>query len=171
MRPLLASGCDGSEAAALDIPHGRLTKEPAVLPVELAGAFIADFEGGAGGVQSLIQHALPGNMETQLLLVLQRAHGGKRTELMVERRDAHARGGGQLVHAERLGVVGSEPLDSLCGAVALLAQRSDGAEMLSLRASQQPEDDLALNQAAEERDVFRRVEQVDEATTCVEQLA
>jgi len=64
-------------AAGLDVAYGWLAEEAAVLAVELAGTFVADLEGGAGGIEAFIQHALPGYMKPELLLVLQRAHGGE----------------------------------------------------------------------------------------------
>ena len=54
--------------------------------------------------------------------------------------------------------------------MALLAERGDGAEMLSLRAAQQAVDDFALDEAAEKWNVLRRIEQIDEPRTCAEQF-
>jgi hypothetical protein len=54
------SACGGE--TGFDIPHGRLAEEAAVLAIELASAFVANFEGGAGGVQTVMEHAFPGYM-------------------------------------------------------------------------------------------------------------
>jgi choline dehydrogenase len=67
--------------------HRRLAEESAVFPIELARAFVADFEGGACCVHS-IQHPFSGHIQSQLFLELQRAHRGQRTELTVQGRDA-----------------------------------------------------------------------------------
>ena len=73
-----------------DVAHGWLAEEAAVFAIELAGAFVADFEGRAGGVEAVVDHALAGNVETQLLLILKRAHGGERAEVVVEGREGGA---------------------------------------------------------------------------------
>jgi hypothetical protein len=101
-------------------------------------------------------------METKLLLVLERAHGGERTELMVQRGYGHARHGREFLNAERLGVIRSEPFDSFGGAMALLSQRGDSAQMLSLGTAKKAIDDFAVNEATEKRDVLRSVKQVEE---------
>jgi hypothetical protein len=62
------------------IAHRRLAEESAVFPIELARAFVADFEGGACCVHSIVQHPFSGHMQSQLFLELQRAHRGQRTE-------------------------------------------------------------------------------------------
>ena len=89
---------------------------------------------------------------------------------MVERGHAHAGHGGELLNPQGLGVVRPEPLNCLGGAMALLAQRGDGAEMLSLRTAQQAKDDFALDEAAEKGNVLRRVKKVDKAGTGVEEF-
>ncbi len=158
------------DAAGFDVAHGGPAEEAAVLAIELAGAFIADFKGGAGGIQSFIEHPLPGYVQAKLLLILKRAHCGQRTELMMQSRYAHARHGGEFLNAQRLSVVAPEPLDYLGGAMALLAERCDGAKMLSLRAAQQPVDDFTLDEIAEEGNVLRRIEKVNKAGSRLEKL-
>ena len=83
---------------------------------------------------------------------------------------AHAGHGCELFDAQGFGIVEAEPFDCFGGAVALLAERGDGAEMLSLRGMEQAVDDFALDQVAEEWNVLRGVEQVDEARTCIEEF-
>jgi len=52
------AGCRGAgEPARFDIPHRRLAEESAVLPIELACTFIADLEGCACGIQTVIEKA------------------------------------------------------------------------------------------------------------------
>ena len=143
-------GSDGArEPSRFDIAHGGLAEEPAVLPIELACTFIADLEGGACGIQAVIEHAFPGYMQPKLLLVLKGAHRGQRSEMMVQSRYAHPSHGREFLHPQRLGVVHSQPFDCLGCPMALLSQSCDCAEMLSLRTAKQSEDDLALDQAAE----------------------
>ena len=94
------AGCFGeSETTGFDIPHRRLAKEAAVFPIELACTFIADFEGCACGVQTIVEHALSGHVQSKLLLVLKRAQRSQRSELMVQCRYAHPRHGGELLNA------------------------------------------------------------------------
>lgn len=59
-----------------DIAHGWLAEEAAVLAVELADAFIANFVRSAGGIDPVHEHALSGGLQPELLLILKRAHGG-----------------------------------------------------------------------------------------------
>ena len=69
---------------------GRLAEKAAVFAVELAGAFVADFEGCAGGVEAIHEHALPRCLQAELLLILKRTHRRQRTEMMVESGDSHS---------------------------------------------------------------------------------
>ena len=89
---------------------------------------------------------------------------------MVQGGYAHAGHGCEFFDAQGFGIVEAEPLDCFGGAVALLAERGDGAEMLSLRGMEQAVDDFALDQVAEEWNVLRGVEKVHEAGTCVEEF-
>ena len=69
---------------------------------------------------------------------------------------------------KRLGVVHAEPGDGLGSAMALLAERGDGAQVMTLRTAEHAIDDFALDEQAEERDVAGRVEKIDEARAGVE---
>ena len=117
-----------------------------------------------------MEHAFAGDVQAQMLLILQRAHRGERTELMMQGGYAHASHGGELLDAERFGVIQAEPFDGLRRAMALLPQGGDCAEMFSLRAAEQAIDDFALDQAAEEWNVAGRIEKVHEADTRVEEF-
>ncbi len=66
------------------LPRGE-TEEPAVLPAELRGALIADAHGCTADVEGLHNEQAAGFVESELFLVLQRAHGSDRVELMVQR--------------------------------------------------------------------------------------
>ena len=160
----------GGVTAGFYLADGGLAEKAAVFAVELAGAFVADFEGCAGGVEAVVDHALAGYVKAQLLLILQRAHGGERAEVMVEGGDAHLRHDGQVFDTERLVVVGAEPGDDAGGAVALLAECGDGAEVHALRAAEQAINNFVLDEMAEERDVLRCVEEIDEARAGAEEL-
>ena len=52
-------------------------EETAVLAVELARALETDFEGSAGGVEPVDEHAFHRRNAGAVLLVLQRTHGGQ----------------------------------------------------------------------------------------------
>lgn len=162
-------GCGGGHAG-FDVAHWWLAEEAAVLAIELAGAFIANFEGCAGGVEAIVEHAFARDVQSQLLLILERAHSSERTELVVECGNAHARHGGEVLDAEGSRVVEPDPFDSFGGAVTLVAEGGDGAEMLALWAAEKAEGNFTLDQTAEEWDVVRSVEKVDEASACVEEF-
>jgi hypothetical protein len=72
------ASCFGTgEPTCSHIAHRWLAKEAAVLPAELARTFIANLEGGARSIKTLIEHAFPGYVQTKLFLILQRAHRGE----------------------------------------------------------------------------------------------
>ena len=89
---------------------------------------------------------------------------------MMEGGDAHLGHRGQIFDAQRLGVVCLEPTDGLGGAVALLAQRGDGAQVAAKRATEDAIDDFALHEAGEEWDVAGGIEQVEEAAASTEEF-
>src|ERR1039457_5521754 len=93
----VAGCCGAGEPTRFDIPDGGLAEKSAVLAIELAGTFIADLECGTGGIETAIEHALPGYMQPELLLILQRAHRSQRSELVVQRGYAHPSHGGQFL--------------------------------------------------------------------------
>jgi hypothetical protein len=70
----------------LDIANGRLAEEATVLAAELAHTLVADLVRSACGIEAIHQHSLTRGLEPQLFLILQRAHCGKRAELMVQSR-------------------------------------------------------------------------------------
>jgi hypothetical protein len=154
----------------LNVAAGGLAEEAVVFAIELAGAFVADFEGGGGGVDSVDEHAAAGGLQTELLLILKRAHGGQGAEMMMQGAEAHAGDFGEFFDAERLGVVAADPGDCFGGAVALVARGRDGAEAAAFGAAQDAVDDFALNEGAEKRDVLRFVEEIDEAAASVEKF-
>src|SRR6266852_2409182 len=81
-----------------NIPHGWLAEETAVFAIELAGTFVSDLKGGAGGVQTVDEHASPRRLQPKLLLILKRTHGGQRPEMVMERGEAHARDLCEILH-------------------------------------------------------------------------
>src|SRR5271168_182168 len=84
-----------------NVPHRRVAEETAVFAIELAGAFVSDLKGRAGGVQTVEEHASARGLQSKPLLILQRTHGGERAEMMVQRGEAHARGLREILHAQR----------------------------------------------------------------------
>lgn len=74
------------------------------------------------------------------------------------------------LHPQRFRVIGSEPGDGFGRSVALVAECGDGAETRSLRTSQQTIDDLTLDQAAEEWNIFRSIKQIQKARARLQQV-
>jgi hypothetical protein len=70
--------------------------------IVFAGTFIANLEGRAGSVQSIHEHSFTRRMQPELLLILKRAHGGERPEMVMQRGDAHAHDFREFFHAEWL---------------------------------------------------------------------
>src|SRR5271165_6457365 len=90
----IAGRLDGQSAwrtESPNIPHGWLAEETAILAIELGGAFVSDLEGRTGGVQTIDEHASSRCLQSNLLLILKRTHGGQRPEMMVQRGQAHPR--------------------------------------------------------------------------------
>jgi hypothetical protein len=71
-------------AQPFDVAHGRRAEEPLVLAGEVRGVAVAHAVAGAGGIPSFAQHELPRLLQPQVLLELQWAQRGKRSEVMVE---------------------------------------------------------------------------------------
>ena len=82
-----------------------MAEEAAVFAIELGGAFVADFEGGTGGVETIDEHAFARGLQAKLLLILKRAHGGERAEMVMQRGDAHAGDVCEILDAQRLGEI------------------------------------------------------------------
>jgi hypothetical protein len=72
-------------------------------------------------------------LKAQQLLVLQRAHGSQRAELVMEDRHPHSGDVGQLLHVQRLRVIGSKPSNRSCRSFAEVTARSDSADAARLR--------------------------------------
>ena len=108
-------------SASFNVAHWRFAEESAVLSIELAGTFIADFEGRCCGIETFMKHAFARDVQPEMLLVLKRAHCCEGTEVMVERGHAHLRNGGKFLDPQRSGVILAQPSDSPGGPVALLS--------------------------------------------------
>ena len=156
-------GRGGGGAEGADVAHGGLAEEAAVFAIELGGAFVADFEGGTGGVKTIDEHAFASGLEAKLFLILKRAHGGEDAEMVVQRGHAHAGDVGEILDAQRLGKIRFDPGDGFRGAVALIAERGDGAETDAFGSAKNAVDDFALNQAGKKWNVLRIVQQIHEA--------
>jgi hypothetical protein len=83
-------GGNGSQPHARDIALRRCAKQAAVLAAELRGAFIPHTAAGAARIEILVQHQLPCFLQTQLLLVLQRAYAREGAEMLPESRGSSA---------------------------------------------------------------------------------
>src|ERR1035441_9057424 len=153
-----------------NIPHRRLTEEPAVFAVELAGAFVSNLKGRAGGVQTIHEHTSPRCLQPKLFLILKWTHGGERAEMVVQGGRAHACDFREIFNAQRLRVVRRDPGDRFRRPVALLSQRGNRPKACSLRTLKDSVDDLALNQATKKGNVPRRVQQVHEPAACTEEF-
>ena len=106
------SGSDRHHSAVsqrLDIAHRWLAKETPVLAIELARAFVADLERCACCIQFPRDHPLPRGMEAEALLKLKGTHRGKSAKMLVQHGSAHACNRCQLLHAQRLLVVRTQP--------------------------------------------------------------
>jgi hypothetical protein len=71
---------DRREPHARDIALRQRAEQATVLATELRRAFVSHSPAGAARVEALVQQ-LPCFLQTQLLLVLQRAHAGQGAEM------------------------------------------------------------------------------------------
>jgi hypothetical protein len=78
------------------IPDRRLTEEAFVFAGELTRALISDVESGPCGIDILDEHFLSRTHQSKLFVILQGAQGSCRPEVMVYRRDHHARNSGEF---------------------------------------------------------------------------
>src|SRR6267154_1037986 len=152
-----------------DVSNGRLAEESTVFAAELAHTFVADLIRSACSIETVHQHSLARGLEPQLFLILQRAHCGKRAELMMEVGNAHPCGRCEVFHMQRLGKVGSQPRNSSCCSLTQIATRRDGAQPFRLRRLKDAVHDFTLNQVAEERNVLRRLKKLKQPATCAQQ--
>lgn len=65
--------CRLGESTGFDVPHRGLAEEAFVLAVELARAFLPDFECRTGCIQPLCEHALARGNQSKRFLILQGA--------------------------------------------------------------------------------------------------
>src|SRR6185295_14447307 len=104
---------DRGEPHARDIALRRRAEQATVLATELRWALVPHTAAGAARVEVLVQHQLPCFLQTQLLLVLQRAYASQGAEMLPEGRGAHVRAIRQFVAVQRLHEVLFEPSDGL----------------------------------------------------------
>src|SRR5687768_7981722 len=82
--PPLGSQCFHREPAnPLNVPYRRRTEHSRILAAELRDALVANAIRSAGRIGVLGKQNMPRFREPQTLLVLQRAHGGDRFEMLV----------------------------------------------------------------------------------------
>src|SRR6266571_3652982 len=157
-------------AESPNIPHGWLAEEATVFAIELAGTFVSDLKSRTGGIETIQEHQAPRCLQPKLLLILKRTHGGQSPEMMVQRGHAHTRDLCEIFHSERLSVVRPHPRDRFCCPVALISQRCNASKARPLRPPKDSVNDLALNQAAQKRNVPWGIQQVQEPATCIEEF-
>ena len=109
----------------LDVAHGRLAEKAAVFAIELRGAFVADFECGTGGIETILEHQAPRGLKAELFLILKRTHCGQHAEMMMQRRYAHAGDLREFLHVQWLSVVRAYPRYRFCRSVTLIAKRGN----------------------------------------------
>jgi hypothetical protein len=79
----------------------RRAEQATVLATELRRAFVPNAPAGAACIEILVQHQLPRFLQTQLLLVLQRAHAREGAKMLPEGCGAHVRALRQFVRVQR----------------------------------------------------------------------
>ena len=84
------------------IPLRWLPEQTTVFATELGRALVTHQPTGVARVDVLVEHQLPGFLEAKLFLELQRTGAGDHPKVLTERRRAHVRVGGQLVHLHGL---------------------------------------------------------------------
>src|SRR5260370_15466661 len=119
---------DFAVSQSLDIAHWWLAKETPILAIELARALVADLERCTCRIEFTRKHALPRGMKAKPLLKLKRSHRGKGTKMVVQRGSAHACNLCQLLHAQGLFVVRTQPRNRLRCSMALISQRGNCAK-------------------------------------------
>src|SRR5947207_79666 len=108
-----------------DIPDGWLAKQATVFTIELTRAFVSNLEGDSGCVNIIGEHQGPRGLQSNLLLILKRTHCRECPEMMVKRRDRHARNFCKFFNAKRSPVVCLDPGDCFRRAVTLVSQCRD----------------------------------------------
>ena len=88
---------------ARDIAHRRRAEEAAILATELRSALVSDLKRRGRRIEVFGKHQPSRLVQTQLLLVLQWAHGRQGTEMVVECRFAHIDVCREVVDAKRPG--------------------------------------------------------------------
>jgi len=68
-----------------DVAQWRSAEQATVFTAELRRALVTDLEPCGCGIQVFGQHQAPGFLQAELLLILQRAQGGHRPEVVMER--------------------------------------------------------------------------------------
>src|SRR5277367_5578372 len=163
-------GKSARRAESPNISHWWLTEEAAVFPIELAGAFIANLEGRTGCVEAVDEHASPSCLQAKQLLILKRAHGRQRPEMMVQRGQAHTRNLCEIFYTQRFRVVCLDPGDCFCRSVALISQRGNRSKTRPLRSAKNPINYFALNQTAQKRNIQRSIQQIYEPAASAEEF-
>ena len=115
-----------------DIAQWRIAKQTTVLSAELGGAFIADLKRRGCRILIFGEHQPPRFVQTQPFLVLQRAHGRHRPEMMVEGRCTHIDLRREVIDTQRLCEVTLQPIDCPRNLLTLTSRRRHLAQTRTL---------------------------------------
>lgn len=137
----------------------RRAEQAPILPVELRGAFVADTVAGGGGIEQVDEHQPARFLQTQRLLILQRAHRGQRLEVLVQRGLAHGHRGRQFVDGHRTLEVLVDPVNGAGDPMRLTALDRRVAQAAALVAAEQEIQDFLLDQRRQNRNVLRTFDQ------------
>ena len=141
-----------------------------VLPAELRSALVADSKSNTGRAARLGDQEIAPLQQANLLLILNRAHGRRCLEVTMKRSVAHMGELGQMPDLDRLMVMRPNPADRPANLAEAAIGASEQAELLALRALQQPKDDLPFEHGREHRNLNRPVEQPHHPAPRVEQV-
>lgn len=113
-----------------------------ILSAELRNALVADREGDACRVSRLGDQQLVGRKQSDLLLILDRAHARRRLEVTMKRGGAHVGELCQSSNLDRLIVMRPNPGDRPTNLVQAAIGAGKLAEVRALRTLQEPKQDL-----------------------------
>jgi hypothetical protein len=111
---------------------------------------------------AIVDHKPPRLMEPELLLILKRAHGGKRAKVMMKRGLADTRHIGEFFDLHRPREIVPDVPDCNSDTVGLRSNLCRLPEPLSYRTDQHTIEDLPLHLGGKDWDFFRGVEEIYE---------
>src|SRR5712692_1547429 len=141
-----ASACQGLFPQLLHVAHGWDAEEAFVLPIEVGGVVVPHAIGSTCRVEVFAQHQTAGLLEPQPLLELQGAHRRDSLEVVVQTRDAHVEFLCELLDAQRLVEVLTEPLDRCSDVGSVASFHYQMTEPSALLSHQEPIDNFPCKQ-------------------------